>query len=217
MKKLEKLELVKLVNAEIESDLKEYDNLSNLLWSYGYEGTQGAYGEPYHIKNGSFTEDVSNYVDRELEGEFMDYYYSWQSLAATNSLRDNPEDYEHIESEEDKWEGALESVDCDSFIYMGFLNYIKTCVYIFLSEKLETDFDQLKREFIWNCGDAEGAYNSYFETKDYEEEECDTEEITDYLYELENDEVASSIALKYGTLAGETGNSNYIDEGEALI
>jgi hypothetical protein len=39
MKKLEKLELVKLVNAEIESDLKEYDNLSNLLWSYGYEGT----------------------------------------------------------------------------------------------------------------------------------------------------------------------------------
>jgi hypothetical protein len=82
---------------------------------------------------------------------------------------------------------------------------------------LETDFDQLKREFIWNCGDAEGAYNSYFETKDYEEEECDTDEITNFLLELENDAEALVVALKYGTLAGETGNSSWIDEGEALI
>ena len=82
---------------------------------------------------------------------------------------------------------------------------------------LETDFNQLKREFIWNCGDAEGAYNSYFESMDYEEEECDTDEITDFLLELENDKEASAIALKYGRLAGNSGNPHYIDEGEALI
>lgn len=82
---------------------------------------------------------------------------------------------------------------------------------------LETDFNQLKREFIWNCGDAESAYNSYFETMEYEEEECDIDEITDFLLELENDKEASAIALKYGELAAKSGNPAYIDEGEALI
>ena len=83
--------------------------------------------------------------------------------------------------------------------------------------KLETDFNQLKREFIWNCGDAESAYNSYFDVMGYEEEDCDIDEITDFLLELEDDKDASAIALKYGELAGNSGNSTYIDEGEALI
>jgi hypothetical protein len=52
---------------------------------------------------------------------------------------------------------------------------------------------------------------------EYDEEECDIDEITDFLLELENDKEASAIALKYGRLAGNSGNPHYVDEGEALI
>ena len=82
---------------------------------------------------------------------------------------------------------------------------------------LETDFDQLKREFVWSSGWADGAYSSYFEVMGYDEEDCNINEITDFLLELERDEKASAIASEYGELAGRTGNSNYIDEGAALI
>jgi hypothetical protein len=82
---------------------------------------------------------------------------------------------------------------------------------------LETDFDQLKREFVWSSGDADNAYNSYFEVMECDEEDCNINEITNFLLELERDEKASAIALEYGELAGRTGNSNYIDEGAALI
>ena len=81
----------------------------------------------------------------------------------------------------------------------------------------ETDFYQLKREFVWSSGDVDNAYNSYFEVMDYDVEDCDTDEIADFLLDLEKDEKASAIALEYGELAGRTGNSNYIDEGVALI
>jgi len=82
---------------------------------------------------------------------------------------------------------------------------------------LETDFNQLVREFVWNCGDADAAFNSYFDVMDYEQEDCDLDEIADFLSELENDRSAVEIASKYGMLAAETGNPSYIDEGEALI
>jgi hypothetical protein len=84
-------------------------------------------------------------------------------------------------------------------------------------KNLETDFDQLKREFVWNSGDVNNSYYSYFEVMGYDEEDCNIDEITDFLLELERDEKASAIALEYGELAGRTGNSNYIDEGAALI
>jgi hypothetical protein len=82
---------------------------------------------------------------------------------------------------------------------------------------IETDFYQLKREFVWSSGDANFAYNSYFQVMECDEEDCNIDEIGDFLLELERDEKASAIALEYGELAGRTGNSNYIDEGAALI
>ena len=82
---------------------------------------------------------------------------------------------------------------------------------------IETDFDQLKREFVWSSGDVDNAYNAYFEVMEYDPEECDTDEIADFLLDLEKNKEASAIALEYGELAGRTGNSNYIDEGVALI
>ena len=81
----------------------------------------------------------------------------------------------------------------------------------------ETNFEQLKREFVWSSGDADNAFNSYFEVMEYDEDDCNVDEIANFLLELEKDEKASAIALEYGELAGKTNNSNYIEEGVALI
>jgi uncharacterized protein YbcV (DUF1398 family) len=155
MKKLENAELVKLVNAEMQSDLNDYDNLSNLLWSYGYETDYGHRSCEYYIEKGVFTEEVSDFVENELHGEFFDYYGEWLSSAASDSLRDEPEQYEHIEDEDERWECAMESVDCDGFIYGGFLNYIKTCVYLCLDDTDEI-IDKLSDEgFVADTNDIE--------------------------------------------------------------
>jgi 5-methylthioribose kinase len=78
---------------------------------------------------------------------------------------------------------------------------------------LETNFDQLKREYVWNSGDVSNSYYSYFDVTGYDEDECDADEVFSYLCSLDMNPTLSDIALKYGKLWDTTQQEKYVDLG----
>ena len=77
----------------------------------------------------------------------------------------------------------------------------------------ETNFDQLKREFVWNSGDVNNSYYSYFDVTGYDEDEVDSDEVFSYLVGLDTNPTISQIALKYGNLWDTTQQEKWIDLG----
>ena len=77
----------------------------------------------------------------------------------------------------------------------------------------ETNFNQLKREFVWNSGNVNNSYYSYFDVTGYDEDEVDDDEVFSYLVGLDINPTISKIALKYGNLWDTTQQERYIDLG----
>jgi len=82
---------------------------------------------------------------------------------------------------------------------------------------LKTNFNQLIREFVWNSGDVNNSYYSYFDVTGYDEDEVDADEALSYLVGLDINPTISQIALKYGNLWDTTQQEKYIDIGEKQI
>ena len=82
---------------------------------------------------------------------------------------------------------------------------------------LKTNFNQLIREFVWNSGDVNNSYYSYFDVTGYDEDEVDADEALSYLMGLQITPNISQIALKYGNLWDTTQQEKYIDIGEKEI